>query len=66
MGTYVCMVRWKVNPCDTDYKSLLSYGNVNNNTISEIWNSPEYSKLKKTHLDGNRNKLIPCDRCSIS
>ncbi len=56
----------KVNPCDTDYKSLLSYGNVNNNTISEIWNSPEYSKLKKTHLDNNRNKLIPCDRCSIS
>ena len=33
----------KVNPCDADYKSYLSYGNVKENTIKDIWNS---NKLK--------------------
>ena len=53
----------KVNPCDADYKSKLSYGNVNNNSIKEVWNSNEYNNFKETHLKGLRNSLIPCDRC---
>ena len=28
----------KVNPCDADYKSNLSYGNFNNESIKKIWN----------------------------
>ena len=56
----------KINPCDADYKSYLSYGNVKNNTIKEIWNSEQYKKLKETHLNKNRNKITPCDRCGIS
>tara|TARA_B100001250_G_scaffold395499_1_gene400471 strand:+ start:1503 stop:2621 length:1119 start_codon:yes stop_codon:yes gene_type:complete len=55
----------KVNPCDADYKSYLSYGNVKNNTIKEIWSSKEYKKLKETHLNKNRDKITPCDRCEI-
>ena len=27
------------NPCDEDYKSYLSYGNLKNNSIKEVWNS---------------------------
>ena len=53
----------KVNPCDADYKSYLSYGNVKNDTIKNIWNSDAFFNLKKTHLDNKRNKLTPCDRC---
>ena len=53
----------KVNPCDADYKSKLSYGNVKENSIKEIWNSQKLDKLKEDHLNHSRNKIIPCDRC---
>ena len=53
----------KINPCDADYKSYLSYGNVNKQSIKEIWNSKPFQDLKKTHLNNQRNKLTPCDRC---
>ena len=53
----------KVNPCDADYKSKLSYGNVKNSTIKEIWNSNKLNQLKNMHLKNDRSKIIPCDRC---
>ena len=53
----------KCNPCDADYKSYLSYGNVKDNSIREIWNSQKLDKLKKDHLNHSRNKITPCDRC---
>lgn len=56
----------KVNPCDADYKSYLSYGNVNNNTIKQIWSSKAFNDLKMKHLNKERNKLVPCDRCGQS
>ncbi len=56
----------KVNPCDADYKSYLSYGNVNEKTIKEIWNSKEYKNLQKIHTNKTRNKITPCDRCGIA
>jgi radical SAM protein with 4Fe4S-binding SPASM domain len=52
-----------VNPCDTDYKSELSTGSIKNNSISEIWNGKEYSLLRNSHLNGQRTKCYPCDRC---
>lgn len=56
----------KVNPCDADYKSKLSYGNVKNNSIKEIWNSTELNNFREKHLKGLRNSIIPCDRCGQS
>jgi len=56
----------KVNPCDADYKSQLSYGNFNETSIKEIWNDKSISKLRNSHLKGDRNKITPCDRCGIT
>ena len=56
----------KVNPCDADYKSYLSYGNVKYNTIKQIWNSEKYKNLQRTHINNKRTDLTPCDRCGIS
>ena len=53
------------NPCDADYKSYLSYGNVNNSTIEKVWNSHELKELRDVHLQGKRNSKNPCDRCGI-
>ena len=54
-----------VNPCDYDYKSNLAIGNINQSSISDLWHSTEYNKLRNSHLDGQRSNHYPCDRCPI-
>ena len=56
----------KVNPCDADYKSYLSYGNVQNSSIEELWNSKKIKDLKSIHLSNSRSNIKPCDRCGVS
>ena len=55
----------KVNPCDVDYKSELSSGHIKNNSISELWKSVKYNKLRQHHESKLRNKISPCNRCSV-
>ena len=54
-----------VNPCDTDYKSTLSVGNIKEEPISQIWCSEGYEKLREAHLNKERSKLNPCRRCVV-
>ena len=56
----------KVNPCDADYKSLLSYGNAKEYNIEELWNNKMIENNRKTHADNERCKLNPCDRCGAT
>jgi MoaA/NifB/PqqE/SkfB family radical SAM enzyme len=53
------------NPCDEDYKSLLSPGNVKEQTIREIWTSEGMTRMRAAHQAGQRGTLIPCDRCGV-
>jgi MoaA/NifB/PqqE/SkfB family radical SAM enzyme len=53
----------KVNPCDYDYKSVLSKWNAKDTSISDIWNSIEYNDLRQKHLNRKRNTIEPCVRC---
>ena len=55
----------KVNPCDVDYKSELSVGNIFDNNISELWKSKEYNSLRKKHLSKRRSKISPCNKCVL-
>ena len=55
----------KVNPCDIDYKSRLTIGNFNNNSISELWKSNEYTSLRYQHESKLRSKTSPCNRCVL-
>ena len=52
------------NPCDVDYKSELSVGNIQENSIKEIWTGEKYQNLRNLHKNGKRNTCHPCDRCS--
>lgn len=54
----------KCNPCDVDYKSELCVGSITKNTIKEIWNGNEYSKLRQMHQNGQRNECYPCNQCA--
>ena len=56
----------KVNPCDYDYKSTLSKWNANDLTIKEIWNSKFYNEIREFHLNKQRSKVSPCNKCSAT
>tara|TARA_Y100000591_G_scaffold19757_1_gene14627 strand:- start:2431 stop:3579 length:1149 start_codon:yes stop_codon:yes gene_type:complete len=56
----------KVNPCDADYKSHLSFGNLKNDSIKKVWNGIISKKIRADHLDKRRNKHVPCDRCGVT
>ncbi len=53
----------KVNPCDYDYKSILSKWNANEHSIKSIWNSNYYNEIRRRHKLKERKKIEPCSRC---
>jgi radical SAM protein with 4Fe4S-binding SPASM domain len=55
----------KANPCEVDYKSKLSPGNLKNLNLSKLWNSNLYQSLRKNHLSSKRADVKPCDRCTV-
>jgi len=55
----------KINPCDFDYKSYLSVGNVEKTSIKEAWLGKGYTKLREAHSAAKRGKITPCDRCPM-
>ena len=52
----------KANPCDSDYKSYLSYGNATDDSIKKIWKS-KIHEIRNNHLNNKRNEVNPCNRC---
>lgn len=55
----------KANPCDVDYKSFLSVGNIKNINIKDLWLSKEYNEYRKNHSDQNRKNINPCAGCTV-
>ena len=55
----------KANPCDTDFKSLLSPGVFGEMSVSQLWRSPKYSALRAAHKSGGRQSSEPCKRCPV-
>ena len=56
----------KINPCDTDYKSVLSVGNFKELGISKSWKSETYQIYRDSHKTGNRKALTPCKSCVVT
>jgi len=54
-----------VNPCDVDYKSKLSIGNIYNSSIKDLWNSEKYRKMREKHKIGNRSEYSVCSKCNV-
>jgi len=58
------MADGSVVPCTQDYDTELVLGNVNENTLEEIWNGEPYKKLRRIHIEGNFPKGHKCqERC---
>ena len=56
----------KVNPCDADYKSYLSYGSAKEYDLKDLWNNKILSKTRNQHLNNKRQTINPCDRCGVT
>ena len=56
----------KVNPCDVDYLSILSLGNIMDNDISSFWKGEIYSNYRTKHLSKIRCDMNPCNKCSFT
>ncbi len=72
--TYPCVFLWNrlyvwndgtCNPCDEDYKSMLSVGNAKEMTLREIWQGEKMNALRRDHQKGSRCDHMPCDRCGV-
>ena len=56
----------KVNPCDADYKSYLSYGDAKKVSLKKIWNSSIIEDTRKKHLNKSRKNINPCNKCGAT
>ena len=54
----------KINPCDYDYKSILSKFSYDKYSVKTAWNSPHYNELRHKHLNKKRCEIYPCKGCS--
>lgn len=74
MKRYPCDALWtsmivtwdgKVAGCCADYNVVLEMGNVNKQTLKEIWHGEKFKNLRKAHLNGYRGQVVPCDKCTM-
>jgi radical SAM protein with 4Fe4S-binding SPASM domain len=56
----------KVNPCDVDYLSSLSVGNILDSDISSFWKGKQYSDYRDKHLSKLRGVMNPCNKCTFT
>ncbi len=52
-----------VPPCQLDWLHKTPLGNVNNESLFQIWNGARFNELRKFHLRGNRSKHPFCGKC---
>ena len=52
------------NLCCFDPFGKISFGNLNDKTIEEIWGSPYRSELRELHKQGQGNQFKMCEACT--
>lgn len=53
-----------VNPCENDYLSWLKLGNLNTESLHDIWVGSRMRAIRATMITGKKNCLRPCNGCS--
>jgi len=51
--------------CCNDYSKKIVLGNVNENSVKEIWKSKKYNNIRRKILSGNSKDISVCNNCSI-
>jgi radical SAM protein with 4Fe4S-binding SPASM domain len=53
-----------VIPCSDDFFGKNIMGNICNQSLVDIWNSPKYTDFRKDLLSGKRYKYDACKKCN--
>ncbi|MBF0444441.1 MAG: SPASM domain-containing protein [Magnetococcales bacterium] len=64
-GTLGIHADGKVGICCMDTKCVYPLGDLNHNTIAEIWSSKAMEEARKLHLNGQRANIPLCDGCTV-
>jgi radical SAM protein with 4Fe4S-binding SPASM domain len=74
-GKFCCPQLWQrmfvhpdgvVTPCCLDVTRSLKMGNVQENSVEEIWNGDKYKMLRKLHRTGNFESIEICKKCPLA
>lgn len=49
--------------CDNDWNRTVTFGNINDNSLKDIWLGTKMMEYRKQLID-SRNKLNPCTKCN--
>ena len=55
-----------VSVCCVDSARELTVGSIFNKTIEEIWNGPEYQRLRELHATGRIDEIPTCANCHLA
>jgi radical SAM protein with 4Fe4S-binding SPASM domain len=60
------MANGEVVPCTQDFDAEMSFGNVADHSLEEIWNGDKYREFRRWHLSGDFPKGNKCnERCDL-
>jgi len=55
-----------VSVCCIDAVRELTVGNINDNSLAEIWRGEEYTRLRDLHASGRIDEIPTCARCPLA
>jgi len=64
-GTLAIHVDGKVGLCCMDTNTTVPLGNLNLQTIAEIWNGEPMKKIRQKHISAKRSEIPICDGCTL-
>jgi hypothetical protein len=64
IGSFMVLWDGRVALCCQDGEGEVIFGDLNKQTIREVYNSPEYVRYREFHHDGKRAQLKLCNVCT--
>jgi len=64
-GNFVIFANGDVPLCDVDFNNRFPTGNLNNNSIRELWTSQIMHERRSAHLSGRRDENPMCKSCNV-
>lgn len=64
-GTLCIHANGDVGLCCMDTDSSILLGNVNSQSIAEIWSGDQLQEIREKHMSGRRNEIALCDGCTL-
>lgn len=65
---YKLVIDWNGNVllCSNDWSKKNVIGNINNQSIRDIWLGETFNSYRKHLIKGSRRSLTPCNRCNVN